>query len=145
MFNKIMIATDGSENAHDAIQYAAKLAKMGHAKEVVVIHVCPGCTADIDVTDTNREAAEDIVAEAGKVFADLGISARTKVEIDYPPEAIGSAIVDVAIQEDPDLIVLGSRGLSEFKGLLLGSVSNKVVQKAHCPVLVVKHEQPEDR
>lgn len=144
MFDKIMVATDGSENANDAVSYAAELAQMAGTREVVVVHVCPGCTADIDVKDTNREAAEEIVQEAGEVFGKLGVSVRTSVEIDYPPEAIGSAIVDVGLRENPDLIVLGSRGLSEFKGLLLGSVSSKVVQKAHCPVLVIKHEQPEE-
>ena len=145
MFEKMMLATDGSDNAQDALRYATELAQLAGTREVLVVHICPGCTADIDVKDTNREMAEDIVEAAASPFREIGIETRTRVEIDYPPEAIGSAIVDVELREKPDLLVLGSRGLSEFKGLLLGSVSSKVVQKAHCPVLVIKHEQAESR
>lgn len=143
MFDRIMVATDGSDNADVAVRYAAELARHVGAKEVLLLHVCPGCTADIDVKDTNREVAEQIVRKASSAFAEVNTAVRTLVEIDYPPEAIGAAIVDVAKKESADLIVLGSRGLSEFKGLLLGSVSNKVVQRATCPVLVIKQEHPE--
>ena len=66
---------------------------------------------------------------------------RTIVEMDYPPEEVGEAIVEIANNEKADLLVLGSRGLSEFKGMLLGSVSHKVLQRSDCPVLVIKRAE----
>ncbi len=140
LFDKIMLATDGSPNAETAVAYAAELVAQVGAKEALLIHVCPGCTADIDVKDTHREAAEQLVAEEATQFRAGGTPVRTLIEIDYPPESIGTAILDVAKREKPDLIILGSRGLSGFKGMLLGSVSNKVVQHATCPVLVIKSQ-----
>ncbi len=57
------------------------------------------------------------------------------------PEATGSVvetIVNQAIKENADLIIVGTRGLGGFKRLLLGSVSNGVVSNAHCPVLIIR-------
>lgn len=141
MYAKILVATDGSENAVMAVEHAAEVARLAGSTEVLVVHICPACTADLDPDDKNRELAEVIVQDAGKVITEAGIPVRTRVEIDASPELTGTAITDIAKEEDVDLIVLGSRGLSEFKGMLLGSVSNKVLQKAHCPVLVIKGEE----
>ena len=52
--------------------------------------------------------------------------------------AKSSAIVDVADEEQSDLIVMGSRGFGTFRSMLVGSVSHYVLQQAHCPVLIVK-------
>ena len=138
MFKKILVATDGSENANEAVRNAASLASMASAEAVLVLHVCPACTADIDLQDTNRKIAERIVEDAGSIVSTEGTDVQLIIEGDYPPESVGLAITDVAREKKVDLIILGSRGLSEVKGLLLGSVSNKVVQHADCPVLVVK-------
>ena len=57
------------------------------------------------------------------------------------PEATGSVvetIVNQAVKENVDLIIVGTRGLGGFKKLLLGSVSNGIVSRAHCPVLVIR-------
>ena len=70
-----------------------------------------------------------------------GVLIRTVVEMDYPPEEVGEAIIDIATNEAADLVVLGSRGLSEFKGILLGSISHKVLQRVDCPVLVIKNKE----
>lgn len=138
MFKKILVATDGSENANEAVRNAADLASMASAETVLVLHVCPAYTADIDLQDTNRKIAERIVEDAGSIVSVKGVDVQLMIEGDYPPESVGLAITDVAREKKVDLIILGSRGLSEVKGLLLGSVSNKVVQHAQCPVLVVK-------
>lgn len=141
MYAKILVATDGSENAVIAVEHAAELARLAGSTEVLIVHVCPGCTADLDPDDRNRELAESIVQEAGKVITEAGIPVRTLVEVESTPEMVGATVVNLARDEKVDLIVLGSRGLSEFKGMLLGSVSNKVLQKAHCPVMVIKGDE----
>ena len=65
-------------------------------------------------------------------------SVKLRREIIVNPRSIVGAIVDYAESEGVDLIVIGSRGLSGFKKLLLGSTASGVVTYAHCPVLVVK-------
>lgn len=142
MFKKIMVATDGSENAASAVAHAAALARSAGAEEVTVLHMCPACTADLDPHRDNQEFAQRIVREASETFADTGADVRIRVEVDYTPEDLARGITDIAREEGVDTIVLGSRGLSGIRGMLLGSVSSKVLQLAHCPVLVVK--QPEN-
>lgn len=61
-----------------------------------------------------------------------------KIEFISDRESVVGAIVDYAEQQKNDIIVLGSRGLSGFKKLMLGSTASGVVSYAHCPVLVVK-------
>ncbi|MHB0867521.1 MAG: universal stress protein [Thermoleophilia bacterium] len=140
MFNKIMVATDGSDTAKAAVKYAVDIAKDSNSSAVLIVHVCPACTADIDPEQMNLELARKIVSEAEAAFKDSRAKVDTLVEVESPQEALGTALVEIAQREGADLIVLGSRGLSEFRGMLLGSVSSKVVQHAVCPVLVVKEE-----
>ena len=143
MYEKILVDTDGSDNARKAIEHAASLAEMAKSSEVIVLHVCTACSADLDPEETHLETAKAMVKDAGDVIKASGVSVSRRVETDYPIETVGNAIIDIAAAEGAGLIILGSRGLSEFKGMLLGSVSSRVVQKASCPVLVVKSETGE--
>lgn len=138
MYEKILVATDGSDTAAAAVEHAADLARMAGSKEVVVVHVCPACTPELDPDSTNRKTASNIVNEAAEAVASEGVEVRTILEMDYPPEEVGDALLDIIKNESADLMILGSRGLSEFKGILLGSISHKVLQRAECPVLVIK-------
>lgn len=138
MYEKILVATDGSDTAAAAVKHAADLARMAGSKEVVVVHVCPACTPELDPESTNRKTASNIVNEAAEAVASEGVEVRTILEMDYPPEEVGDALLDIIKNENADLMILGSRGLSEFKGILLGSISHKVLQRAECPVLVIK-------
>lgn len=138
MFDRILLATDGSKNATIAAKKAADLARLTGTREIIILHVCPACTADLDPDEKNIGIAQRIVDEAKELFSSLDISVSSTIEKEYPPESTGNAIIDTADLVNADMIILGSRGLSEFKGLLLGSVSNKVVHSAKCPVLVVK-------
>lgn len=140
MYNKIMIATDGSENARMALEHAAELARLTGSKEAYVVHVCTSCSVDLDRDESNMEAANAIALAAAGIMEKAGLKTSTRVETDYPPESVANALIDLAESSGADLVVLGSRGLSEFKGMLMGSVSSKVVQKASCPVLVIKSQ-----
>lgn len=137
MYEKIIVATDGSETATAAVEHAADLARVAGSKEVVVVHICPACTPELDPESKNRETASKIVNEAGEAVASEGVLVRTILEMDYPPEEVGEALLDIINNESADLVILGSRGLSEFRGMLLGSISHKVIQHTKCPVLVI--------
>lgn len=139
MFNRILIATDGSENAASAVEHAAALARAAGSERVTVLHVCPACSADLDPRQDNQELAQRLVREASEAFAGTPAEVHVRVEVDYHPEDVADGITDIAQEEGADIIVLGSRGLSGIRGMLLGSVSSKVLQEAHCPVLVIKH------
>lgn len=138
MYDKIMIATDGSENARLAVEHAAELAVLAGSREAIVVHICTSCSVDLDPDEKNLEASKAIVREAADVIKQAGLQATGRVETGYAPESVANAIIELAESEAVDLLVLGSRGLSEFKGILMGSVSSKVIQKVKCPVLVIK-------
>jgi nucleotide-binding universal stress UspA family protein len=88
-------------------------------------------------------ALEDAAEEQGRRTLAAGLDLATKCGTDAKGELIENpsvveAIVDFAAKENADLIVVGTRGMTGFKRLLVGSVSSGVVNHARCPVLVVR-------
>ena len=134
---KILLATDGSESATDALRAAVELAEESGASIDVLtvartVHALKGAVHALpmeDVDEARRIAEEHALAVRG-----LGIDAHAHVAHDEPAHAI----CEVARELDADLIVVGSRGLGPVRGALLGSVSRAVLSHAGRPVLVVK-------
>src|ERR1700746_2532964 len=91
-----------------------------------------------DDAEKTEEARAAVQAETDKVLAGLGGarpgSVRVKAVNGFPVEELISA------SQDADIIVLGSRGVGGFTRLMMGSVSSQVAQHAHCPVLIIPHE-----
>lgn len=146
MFKRILLASDGSDYALKAAQAAAELAK-GLGATVTVLHVftmpsfqhsipgVPGAETDPGALNVYIEQVQDAVAKrTGKVLEEAGVPYTNLFEVGHPAEVI----VRIAEDDGYDLIVLGSRGLSEIRSFLLGSVSDKVSHHSHCPVLIVK-------
>lgn len=142
---KMLVCTDGSEQSEKAVQEASKLAKAIAGVKVVLLNIYEGSPLpmygeDVStmVRDEFKEAKEQegkrILEEARKVFQERGVEPETRLQRGHP----STCIIKTAAEEDFDMVVMGSRGLSGFKKLLLGSVSNAVVQEARCNVLVVK-------
>jgi nucleotide-binding universal stress UspA family protein len=137
MFQRILLAVDGSENSYRAIPVAADLARR-YEGEVIVLHVREHeltWGADIDI-ETDREAVtlvDDIVRRLKE--DEVNVSGDV---IRVPVGNAAKAIVDVASRDRVDLVVMGTRGLSEWGRLLMGSVADKVLHLAACPVLVVR-------
>ena len=138
MFKCIVYATDGSDHARKALAYARDLAKL-HDANLFVVHVYSRVSdflgyKEYDTIVRHRIAAgEKIIKEAAKELELAGVTFQTEL-LEGP---LAEAILNVAETRDADLIVLGARGMSSLEGLLLGSVSQKVVHHASCPVLVV--------
>jgi nucleotide-binding universal stress UspA family protein len=137
MFEKILYADDRSEPARRALPAVIDIARKS-AAEVLVMHV-----RETDVAKgfpIEREAAEDareLVETAVRDIKDAGVSARGEI-YRAPSGYAATAIIQEAAEFDADLIVMGSRGLGELAGLLVGSTAHKVLHLAKCPVLVVR-------
>ena len=146
MFKKILYCTDGSDTAVVAGAIAAETAKRFGAT-LTALHVFhspsyvypafDGAGFIIDPVDANRFAQkvqEGIAKRTERALKEHGVDYDVRQETGYPSDVI----VRVADEEKFDLIVMGSRGMGAIKSLLIGSVSDRVVHHAHCPVLIVR-------
>ena len=142
----ILVATDGSDPAHRAVELGARLAKQlkGLLK---IIHVANSDDFTLnyqtddyarwqDRTDSDRMNAisEEKLKIARQWTENLGLS---NVQFERQTGDAATSIIDAARRDNVDIIVLGKRGRGRLSGLLLGSVSQKVVSLAPCAVIVV--------
>jgi nucleotide-binding universal stress UspA family protein len=141
MFNRILVAVDGSKMSEKALQCALNFAKERYSN-ISVIHVekklnitegMSNATID-DLYNERKIEADDLLNHAVSLAEEEGIEIGTQFVLGEP----AIQIVKKAEEGKYQLIVMGSRGLGNFKGLMLGSVSQKVSQLAHCPVLIIK-------
>ena len=138
MINKILVPVDGSAGSDRAVAQAVSIAGSCGAK-LIFLYV-----ANINQLAINAYLSDAIlsaVRKAGQVILDRaenmmpsGIEYETYSETGSP----AVTILEFEKRLGVDLIVMGSRGLGLIKGVLLGSVSQYVVEQAQCPVLVVK-------
>ncbi len=138
-YRKILLPVDGSEASRRAVDHGLALARTAGAK-VLLVHVRARVSELLGepyyqrVLDHACEEAEKLVASYRPVLEAAGVGFEARVLEGDPAQAVCTA----AAVEGADLIAMGTRGVSDFEGLLLGSVSHKVLQKAPCPVLVVR-------
>jgi nucleotide-binding universal stress UspA family protein len=137
MLKKILVAFDGSPGAQRAFDFAAELAAKYQAELLVVAVIrLPEPTTSLElgaILDTMKEQYEkEFAALRGRVAEPSGL--RTRVEVGHPAEHI----VALAEKEKADLIVMGRRGHTAIARWMLGSVSERVLRYAHCPVTVIK-------
>jgi nucleotide-binding universal stress UspA family protein len=149
MVKKILVPLDGSALAERAIQPALALARQDGAEVVfmrvpVMAHMfIPaeggyGLLYPEQSLGASREETQVYLDEMQRVWAGSNYSVRAaRVEGDVP-----SAIVDTARHENVDLIVISSHGYSGITRWVMGSVAEKVLHGAHCPVLVIRANQP---
>ena len=138
MFKKIFLAVDGSESSDRAAKLAADLAKSSDG-EVVVFHARErefagrAGVVDLETTTETRELVDETV----RSLKDADVNARGDVR-NALIGTVARAIVDIAAAEGADVIVMGTRGLSDWSGLFLGSVTHRVIHAAEVPVLVTR-------
>lgn len=147
-FTKILAPTDFSEDSKLALSYAVTLAEK-FSSEIIVVHVdqplAPVMVSELnpglDVSTMNR------IAEEGRLMAlkeldgttvrlrESGVKARGLMRVGAP----FLEIINAAQTETADLIVMGTHGRTGLAHVLMGSVAERVVNKAPCPVLTVRH------
>lgn len=141
MFARILVAIDGSEYSRHAVPAAIAMARKFQA-EVRVLHVSEHDHGHAAVFSTETPAeATRLVADAAETIRDSGVVAIPEVR-DVAVGHVAKSIVEAAAEFGAELIVMGSRGLSDVQGLLLGSVTHKVIQLTDTAVLVVRGPMP---
>jgi nucleotide-binding universal stress UspA family protein len=139
--SRIMVAIDGSEHSLKAAEYALEIAKSFNTQLFAVT---------VTSVPHSYQVKQEEVLEESKEMADSRVwleqfSHKAKTDnIELKTELISShrpvdyVILEYAEEKGIDLIVVGTRGRSGFKRLLLGSITSSVVTYAHCPVMVIK-------
>jgi nucleotide-binding universal stress UspA family protein len=142
MFKKILVAYDGSDHAIRALDIAIDIAKKYEAKLDIVEVVDTAALLGMGVAPIPGEVIQQVynkakndVDSAKSKAQQQGVKEVESVVLEGDP---ATAILEYASKNGVDLIVTGSRGLSTFKRIILGSVSTKIVQDSKIPVLVVK-------
>jgi nucleotide-binding universal stress UspA family protein len=141
-YSRIVVAYDHSDLSKKALKMAMNLAKQDNQIELLVFMVMQPARPIVysygyafeAIQDSERKEVNAIRKEIEEEIQSLPNKTRTVVMEGNP----GVMIVEFVKQNDADLVVMGSRGLSGLKELFLGSVSHYVVQKAPCPVFIVK-------
>ena len=138
MLKNILLAIDGSEYSNNALAYAANMAETYRAT-LWLVHVFAHPSDllgydDFEKIYSKRKCAGQLVLDAATER--LGESdCEVREELVEGPEA--ESILNCAKNSQADIIIMGTRGMGAIKGLLLGSVSRKVIHHADCPVMVV--------
>jgi nucleotide-binding universal stress UspA family protein len=149
-FSKILVAIDGSEISMKAAVYAIDIVKKNKSQLIALTVLdisTPRRVSSFFITaptyglkelEEKRKEAQQWLDKFEKLAAKENNMKLKSEIIEDPISRVGSAIVNYAEHENVDLIVIGSRGRTGFKKMLLGSVASDVVTYAHCPVMVVK-------
>jgi nucleotide-binding universal stress UspA family protein len=145
MFASMVVGTDGSDTAGEAVRQATDLAKQLGAKVHLVSAYEPvpegrlreeraQVPDDLQWMVNPREDVSATLAEAAKGVEELGVQVETHAREGDPADAI----LDVAEEQGADLIVVGNKGMTGAKRFLLGSVPNKVSHHAPCGVMIIR-------
>jgi len=133
---KILNPVDGSECSIKSTNYAIELAKSMDA-EIILLYCSDRYPVNMGKFYAHFEYnhhPEDIVEPFIETLKHSDVKFSVKIVEGYP----GSKIIEIAKLEKIDLIVMGSRGLTNFIGLIVGSVAHQIIHKSDCPVFITK-------
>jgi nucleotide-binding universal stress UspA family protein len=145
VFGSIVVGTDGSDTAREAVRQAVDLARRVGARIEIVSAYEPVPEAplrdearraprDVQWSLSRRDEVDATLAEAADEARAAGVEARTYARQGDPADAI----LDVAEERGADLIVVGNKGMTGARRFLLGSVPNRVSHHAPCSVLIIR-------
>lgn len=141
--SKVLVAFDGSESAVKAVNYGAEMVLKDPAIEVTILTVVNTLNLDLfeaslDVKDkfinSLVESGKSTLGKAKKIFDEKNIPVKTVIEKGDPSTVINLYVNKNAI----DIIIMGTRGLTSLKGMVLGSVSQKLIHMTDRPVILIK-------
>ena len=160
MIHHVLVPTDGSEYAERAVRFSAQVADRRHEAEVTVLYVhlrvqpisqerasvqVPGeplqeipplhVETDAEELVHAQEIVDRAVAEIKSLVTSPDVTITGRVVVD---DRVDEGVLKVADEIKADIIVMGTRGLSALRGAIMGSVSHALIEKATCPVLIVK-------
>jgi len=142
LIGKILIAIDRSPYKYKVVLYGATLAKSLQAR-LIAIHVIesspPSGLEDFVLRNyetSQRKEAESLLNETKESGKTIGIQIDTEIVV--KSRSIADTIIDYAKNKNVDLILVGTIGMTGLQKYLLGSVADKIVTHAHCPVLAVR-------
>ena len=137
----ILVPTDFSKNANNALDYAIELAKKEKAKIILlhafnVTYIYPDMPMQytIDLTESARKDADK---KLQLLFLKVTKSGKIACEIINKQAIVVDLILEVAEKKKPDMIIMGTKGASGIKEVLMGSNTAKVIEKAKCPVMAI--------
>jgi nucleotide-binding universal stress UspA family protein len=145
MFSTIVIGTDGSDTAAQAVREAVDMAKAVGATLELVSAYAPvsehrlraerrNAPEDVQWAINPRQEVEASLADAADTARSAGVAVNTHAVQGDPADAI----IDVAEQTEADVVIVGNRGMTGAKRFLLGSVPDKISHHAPCSVLIVR-------
>jgi nucleotide-binding universal stress UspA family protein len=138
MLRTILVAFDGSDQSHKAFDLALEIAGKFKAKlEVLGVVRLPEPAISVEVDallDSGTTHFADEFARLSTQASSLGVELESQVVVGHPAEQI----LRYAEDSHADLIIMGRRGMTRATRWILGSVSERVMRYAHCPVTVVK-------
>jgi nucleotide-binding universal stress UspA family protein len=138
MFKTIVAAVDGSEYSTKALQHAKALCERFEAT-LWLVHIFPHTSDMLGYEDyekffsRRKSAGQNILDDARQKLGRIKFNVQEELQEGLEAESI----LKIAKNCNADLIVMGTRGLGTLKGMLIGSVSRKVLHHAACPVMVV--------
>jgi nucleotide-binding universal stress UspA family protein len=160
VIHQVLVPTDGSENAERAVRFSAQVADRRQQAEVTVVYihlqVPPPAHSGASVLEPEqplqevrtlyiephdeelvhaREIVDQAVSEIRSLVTSPDVTVSGRVVVN---SRIDQGILQVADEIKADIIVMGTRGLSPLRGAIMGSVSHALIEKATCPVLIVK-------
>jgi nucleotide-binding universal stress UspA family protein len=155
MFQTILVPIDGSEHSFKALKYAAEIARRFESA-LILLHVYslpkpapisspmplggpstetpPAIEITVELIEKTKQKAQELLNRAAEKTEMHDINVQTIIK---EGNAVHQ-IVRTAEEKNVDLIVMGARGISKLKEILMGSVSHGVTRNAHCPVLIIK-------
>jgi len=145
MFKSIVVGTDGSDTATQAVRQAVDMAAAVGATVELVSAYAPvpaqrlsserrDAPEDVQWAISPRQDVEVSLTNAAEIAREAGVSVNTHARQGDPADAI----LDVAEEQNADLVIVGNKGMTGAKRFLLGSVPNKVSHHAPCSVLIVR-------
>lgn len=138
MFERVLIAVDGSAHSERALQVAGELAELAGA-EARVVHVREILLfpRSGEVSDEDRVEAAEVLERAAEKLRAAGVKVTTVLRTSVNGQ-VCREILDEADSWHATLLVLASRGLSDIAGIVIGSTAHKLLHLSHLPILVVR-------